>query len=411
MKYFKNTELAKIYSISEKSVRNWIQGAIEGRLELQLYDMEGKLHIANTSQNTFLIEELVRKGKKYKNSRGSKTITPKQEFYKHFSTTEIYDIISSIDIHREIPHKYSYFADGAKAWDMYARKQLAEPFPNFLKDTIELLSLSKDYLMQLFKGYDSVNVIDLGPGNALPIKNLLQLLLDNGLLQRYVAIDASSDMIDIADKNIKSWFGNRVEVERHIKDISYDKFDDLIIADTFSSDSKSSVLNLVLFLGGTIANLRDADLSLRTICNSLGKDDLLVLTRKVDTEEARRFFDFDTSPEGGKLVEQDRAILDMLGVDESLYAVEQFFDKDHLQRVIQIRLKVALSITFELDGKFRVIELKKDETILLWRATHEKLSEILDKFEENGFDVLQATKSHDKQAVQVIARIKPPDHK
>ena len=367
MKYFKNTELAKIYNVSEKSVRNWIQSASESKLDLELYTSNSKLHIANTSRNTFLIEQLVQKGKKYKNTRGAKVITPTEDFYKHYHKKEIFDIISNIDIHREIPHKYSYFADGAKAWDEYAHKLAVEPFANTLKATIELLDLSEDYINKLLEGYTGVNVIDMGVGNALPVKKLLQCLLDRGLLQRYVALDASQDMIDIAEKNIQDWFGDKVHFERHIKDVNYDKFDDLLIADTFNQN-KQSVINIVLFFGGTLVNLRDPDLSLRTICNSLGKDDLFILAGKIDTEATRRFFDFDGTKKGGELAIQDKAVLDMLNIDESLYTVEQFFDQQRRQRVIQIRLQVDLSITFQYDGKYRTVELRKDETILIWRS-------------------------------------------
>ena len=66
MKYFKNTELAKLYHVSEKSVRNWIDAVEIGKLDLDLFDQKGKFYIANTTKNTRTIEALVEKGKKYK---------------------------------------------------------------------------------------------------------------------------------------------------------------------------------------------------------------------------------------------------------------------------------------------------------------------------------------------------------
>jgi transposase len=62
VKYFKNTELASLYKISEKSVRNWIAAVQEGKIDLQLYDKNNKSFIANTSKNIAVIEELVEKG-------------------------------------------------------------------------------------------------------------------------------------------------------------------------------------------------------------------------------------------------------------------------------------------------------------------------------------------------------------
>lgn len=91
MKYFRNTELAKIYKVSEKSVRNWIEAAQSGKIELQLFEHNGKYFIANTSKNTTIIEKLVEKGKKFRNTRGHKKLVLVKNFTnfsmpKKFST-------------------------------------------------------------------------------------------------------------------------------------------------------------------------------------------------------------------------------------------------------------------------------------------------------------------------------------
>lgn len=406
MKYFKNTELAKLYNVSEKSVRNWIDAAEKGKLELQLVEASDKRHIANTSHNTFLIEGLVAKGKKYRNSRGFKIITPQEEFYEYFDANEIFDILSNLNIHHEIPHKYSYFAEGAVAWDEYTRKSAHTQFPNSLKNTIELLEISQPYLELLLKDYTEVNVVDLGVGNGYPVKDLLHWLKEQDKLGRYVGIDASEDMLDINEKNLKQWLGNTVKFERHVADVGFDKFNEVLHPDSFSPNERP-VLNLVLFLGGTIANLRDPDHALRTIYNSLGKDDLLIVSRKLDTPEARRFFDFSVAGMDGKLVKQDKVIFDLLGIDENLYIVEQFYDPELRQRIIQVRLKVDLQLKVTLEDKVRTIELHKDGTILVWRATHLCLLEVAEQFHQNGFEVKQLLKSKDKQYIQAIVNIKP----
>src|ERR1044072_5333369 len=122
MKYFRHTELAKLYHISEKSVRNWIQASVEGRLDLHLYEENGRQYVANTSKNTATIEQLVQKGKKYKNTRGTKTITPKDSFYKNYNRKQILDIISNLTIHHELLQQYCYVNSGAEYWDTYANR-------------------------------------------------------------------------------------------------------------------------------------------------------------------------------------------------------------------------------------------------------------------------------------------------
>src|SRR5688572_442021 len=133
MKYFKNTELAKLYHVSEKSVRNWIESAETGKLDLQLFEKDDRKFIANISKNTLLIEKLVEKGKKFKNSRGFKNITPTEKFYKMFSDKQIFDIVANLTIHHEMPLRYTYVDGGASFWDTYAQRLSEEETPNLLR--------------------------------------------------------------------------------------------------------------------------------------------------------------------------------------------------------------------------------------------------------------------------------------
>ncbi|MGH7158085.1 MAG: L-histidine N(alpha)-methyltransferase [Candidatus Saccharimonadales bacterium] len=405
MKYFKNTDLAKLYHVSEKSVRNWIESAESGKLQLALHKENSRSFIANTASNVHQVERIVQKGRKFRNTRGTKTITPTEKFYKYLSTEQIFDIISGIDIHREIDQKYSYFAEGAEAWNKYVKHMADEEYPNLLSDTIDLLELSQDYLDTFLAGCSGVNVIDIGVGNGMPVKPLLQHLLGKKVLNRYLALDTSSDMIDIAQKNIESWFAGQVPFERYVKDVNYDRFDELLVADSFSK-GEEKVINLVLYLGSGIANMRNPDFPLRTISASMGKDDIFVLSRRLDTPEIRRLFDIGATAKESKLKDRQKAIVEMLGIEESFYHVEQFFDTERMRRVIQIRLNVDLSINFKLGDKKRIIYIHKGEPIILWHANHAGMIEVAHQFDKNGFDIQQLTKSKDQQHLQIISKIR-----
>lgn len=402
VKYFKNIELAKLYHVSEKTVRNWIEATQAGKLKLTLHEEKGKSYIANTGANTHLVEQLVKKGKKYKNTRGYKTIRPTDKFYKLFTFKDVADIVSNIDTHREIPHLYSYYDRGAKHWDLYTQKLLNEPTPNPVTKTIELLALNTDFIDNLIDGH-KVNVIDLGVGNSLPVKNLLAHLKNKACLNRYIAIDTSNDMLDISERNIRTWFGNSIKFERYLRNIVYDRFEDLLVSDSFDD---SSVINLVLFLGATILNFREPDHALQTINNSMSKDDILLFSLKLDTENARRYFDFATGDNGPTLDLKEKTILDLINIEESFYEVEQLFDKDEMSRKIQVRLKIELSIEFQVDGGKRTIDLRKGESILLWRAKHQSTIETINQFDRNGFDLIQATRSKDQEHLLLISKIK-----
>ncbi len=405
MKYFRNTELAKLYHVSEKSVRNWIQASLDGKHNIQLYEEKGKSYVANTSRNTALIEQLVQKGKKYKNTRGFKAISPKKEFYETYSRKQILDIISHLTIHCEIPREYGYFDGGADAWNQFTSRLSREEGANVLTRTIDLFDMAADNIDKLLSGHQKVNVIDLGPGNGLPVRPVLERLQAQGRLWRYVAVDVSQDMLNILTKNIRTWFGDTIEVETHLRDLNYERFDDLF-ADDFEDDGSVAV-NLVFFLGGTLSNFRSPRQVLQTINNSLGLHDLLVYTGYLDTARTRRYFDFSGPGLQLKVPPKNRIALDLLNIDESLYEVEQVFNEEQRARTISIRPTVDLLIRFELPGGGRrSIELRKDEPILLWRHRHYSALDIISLFDENGLDLMQATKSKEQDYILLLTKIK-----
>lgn len=400
MKYFKNTELAKLYNVSEKSVRNWIEAAQAGKLDLQLHEEKGKFYVANTAKNTLTIEEQVKKGKKYKNTRGVKKLRPKAEFYKLYTQKQILDIISNLTIHHETPLQYTYVDGGAEDWDKYATRLLNEQTPNILNSTLDILNISAENIDKLLGDAERVNVVDLGPGNGLPVRPTLERLLRQGRLGKYMPIDISQDMLSILEKNIKKWFGNTVIVEPHLRDISYERFSD--IQGNILSDEKT--VNLVFLLGGTLANFRSPSQVLQAINNSLGPNDILINSGYLDTPKTRRYFDYYTSDR--KVPVQDGIILDFLNIDESLYDVEQVFNEEKRARSISIKPRIDLNITFELESGTRKVELRKGEPLLIWRHWHKNIVEIVDMFDKNDFDVMQATKSPDGQYLVIISKIK-----
>jgi uncharacterized SAM-dependent methyltransferase len=405
MKFFKNTELAKLHNISEKSVRNWISATQKGKLDLELYSHQGKWYVANTSNNTTIIEQLVQKGKKFKNTRGYKVVVPSPKFYELYNQNQVFDMISNIDIYREIPHKYGYFDGGAVEWDLYSRKLLAEDSGNSLKNTIFLIDVNLDYIDSLLAHCRKVNIVDIGVGNGMPVRNLLEHALGSGKLGRYIAVDISQTMIDIAGQNIRKWFGDKVHFEGHIRDITQQRFVDLTLREEFGEESEVTA-NIILFLGGTISNFREPDQALANIHSSMGKNDIVLFSRKPDTVSARRYFDFAVDKNSPKLDFLERMNLDLMNISEEYYTVEQYFDETNMSRQIQIRMDVAIAIEFAMEGKRRVIELNKGDRILLWRAHHQSTLAILEQFNYNNFELLQATASPDQEYLLVISKIK-----
>lgn len=405
MKYFKNTELAKLYNVSEKSVRNWIDAAEAGKLGIQLFEKGGKHFVANTTVNLALVKDLADKGQKYKNTRGFKVVEPSPKFYERYNSRQIFEIISSLNIHKELPLQYNYFAEGADDWNKYAERLSKEDAPNMLTSCQKLLDTNLDDIERLIGGCRRVNVIDIGIGNCLPVKNLVDLLIKKGILNRYIGIDISKSMLDIAEQNMKKWFGGKAKFEFYERDISHEEFGDLIAQDYFGS-SEDRPINLVLFLGGTIANFEVPDDVLRIIHRSIQPEDMFVLSLKLDTPNSRRFFDLHHDPtQIGQLASWQSSALGLLNIDDSLYEVEQIYNEEKGARFISAKLKVDVSVKFKLNEGEHAITLRKGDSILLLRYRHQTALGVMRLFDKNGFDILQTSKSRDQEYFLIVSEV------
>ncbi len=405
MKYYRNTELARLYHVSEKSVRNWIEATEQKRLNLQLYIENGKPFVANTPQNGLIIEQLVEKGRKYKNSRGFKVISPIPKFYETYSAKQILDIISNLTIHKEIPLQYSYVDGGADYWDKYAERLMHEEAPNVLTSTIDLLDARLHDLSKIIGSDKQVNIIDLGPGNGKPIQHLLNHFLNTDQLKRYIAIDISKEMLQITENHTKELFGDRVNFEGYVRDFSKEHFDDLF-AEDYAGDDDNIPINLVVLLSGTICNFRSPSQALKAINSSLGINDLFLYTTKLDTPNSRRYFDLgiESTPRPADFL--FKLALDLLNIDESLYEIDQFFDETKRARFISMRPTVDLAIEFKLAHGTRRVTLHKNEPILLWRYWHYDTLGVINEFDATDFDLIHATKTNDQEYLLSISRIK-----
>lgn len=405
MTYFKNVELAERYNISEATVRNWVKMTREAKLELTLVHEKGRYYVANTPRNLSVIEKLVEGNKKYRNSKSAKTVKPRPQFYDFFTQTQIYDIVRNLEIHHEIPRQYNYFDGGADAWDHYTEQLAHEESPNLLNRTTGLISENQSYLDRRLGKYRRINVVDVGAGNALPVKELLEHLLDQGILGRYIAIDISNELLQIAERNIAKWFKGRVAFEGYQLDITYERFAN-ILAEDYLKRSANDTANLVLFLGGTPYNFRNPDDAFRTINESMNPNDLLVYTDKLETEDMRpQWFNYNAKPGKLTLAPIHRVVFDLLNIDESFYDVEMGFDKASHQRYARTRLKVALTLKFDFEDGERVLEFEKGDTILLWRSWQMTSSEVINQFERNGFYVLHSSQTEGHDYILNVAEV------
>lgn len=405
MLYFKNSELAYTYHVSVKTVSNWIEATKQGKLDLTLHQHGDRSYVTNTARNIAIIEQLVERGKKYRPHRTLKVVTPKPEFYNLYSQSQVYDLVSNLEIHHEILLDYSYFGEGASYWNNYAYRLLKEETPNNLTSTNRLLAQNREYLDGLLEKYSKVNIVDVGVGNALPAKDLLDRFLEQRKLGRYIGVDISREMLRIARKNVREWYGDLVRFEDYEIDINHERFVN-ILAEDYITGKNNDTANVILFLGGTIQNFRKPDAPLRSIHDSMGVNDFLIHAQKLDTESSRRYFDFNLQPGRSALATNHRLIFDLLNIDPSFYDVEMGFDSDKKERYIRVRLKLALTLKFDFEVGQRTLELDKGDTILLWRAWQKSALDVTRELDKNDFYVLQSSQTDDQEYLLTVSRIK-----
>lgn len=402
--YYTNRNLAYTYHVSVATVYNWIEAAKNGKLDLELYDHNGKTYVRKSAKNIGTLERLVEERKKYRPRHAVKEITPRPEFYNIYTQGQIYDIVVNLEKYREVDCDYNYFDGGAENWDSYAQRLAAEKISNSVTSTTELLDVSSAYIDTLLENYDRVNIVDIGVGNALPVRGLIDHLLEEKKLGRYIALDISREMLNIAHRNINNWYGDQVVFEDYELDIKHERFGHILAEDYIKEER---VANIVLFLGGTPNNFRDPDTAFRTIYDSLRKDDIFIRTSKLDTKTSRSFFDFSTGEEDKASLDMlDRFFFDLLNVDETLYEVERGFDEGLRQRYRRVRFTSALTMTFDFEEGKQVLEFNKGDRILLWRAWHMTPGDIFDQLERNGFYMLYSTQTPNRQYMLTVSQIK-----
>jgi len=209
---------------------------------------------------------------------------------------------------------------------------------------------NQSYIDRRLRNYEKVNVIDVGVGNAMPAKDLIEYLLRQGKLGRYIAIDISADMLAIAEQNISRWFGDKVVFEGYQIDVAYERFANLLAEDYLGPLSKKT-MNLVLFLGGTADNFRNPDDTFRTINESINPNDLLIYTNKIETSEMRpEWLSYEARPGSSSLAPRHRLVFDLLNIDDSFYDVEIGFDPEIRQRYEKLKQNHLPGVTPRVDA-------------------------------------------------------------
>jgi uncharacterized SAM-dependent methyltransferase/transposase len=405
--YYKNIEISRKFGVNPTTVTNWIEASKKDKNQLQLVQIKDRDYILKKEHNDIIIENLVQSSKKYKHKSQRKVVKAKPEFFETFTPEEIAEIINGIEIYGEIPHKFTYVSGGAKSWAEYVKRSLEEGINNTVTNTERLLEESKNLILNEFDDGYKINVIDIGCGDIAPVKKFLNYLITKNLLKDYVAYDISQDILDIAEKNIKNWFGDSFKTSYVRRDINYDRVEDLLFYSVHNERPKNSK-NLILFLGSTVENQLSYIEPLNNISSKLTENDIFVLGVTLDNIRAKTYLDFAFKKVDKQLFQtwQEFVIPEYFGFEKDDYEVNTFYDEQKHTRFMTLTVLKDIDISIEGDNIDTLLSINKSQQLTVWKHSHHTLPGIINDMDSVGLDVKHVLTSPDETHAMLIAKRK-----
>jgi len=287
-----------------------------------------------------------------------RTAKPSNEFYKVFSEAEILGIIHALESRREIPLKYSYKGQGAKIWDSFYLKYIVPTWYRTSNVEIDLLKSNFAYLNGDYQQCDKVNIIDVGAGNAYPVKAFIGKLKKLGRIDKYIALDISDELLNVSSKNFKKWFP---------------------LIDYINHDRHQ-----------VFQHFRD----------SMAKNDLLVFTNEIGSNSQ-----WDGIARGGCKYHADqvyRWITNNLGMKAEDCELVRKYDPAKDSIVANLKLQQNYTINFSYLGIDKSLEISAGEEITIWRHHKFEIPTLIQEIEQAGLKLVNYSTNKYSSHLMVI---------
>ncbi len=392
--YKKQVEIAREFGVSEGTVSNWINAAEEGKNNLQIELVNDKYRILGNEHNQAVMLALALDGKKHRSNVKLKKTKVKKEFYDIFSEDEISEIINDLEFKKQINLKFCYRNIGSKYWDDFyhsnsspVRREVSKRITNIVKES---LTISKPG--------SKVNIIDIGPGNGYPVKEILSELLDLKTLNKYIPIDFSNELNNIASNNIEEWYPN-INIKKYALDIEAARFSKIFLE---NKSSKDDIKNMVLYLDG-LCNHDDTTQVLKNFRKGLTFSDLLVVGFTLDTKNNRSKLNYIRT----EMLDNIHSwMLKMMGIDIDLCDMSARYDERINSKVKYIQLDKDYEICFEIFGEEKKILFKSGEEINVWKHFLFNVQDFLSILDESDLEIINLQIDKNYSYAMVICQAK-----
>jgi rhodanese-related sulfurtransferase len=300
--------------------------------------------------------------------------------YKVLSDSDIQTIMHDLTVKHELPLRFTYVGAGAERWDAAINGLTPEKQRALLPDFTGIIGALQQHI-----GDKPANVIDLGPGNGLQAKELLEFLLSKEQLHNYVAVDISPQMLDITADNIRDWTSGQVHTIKHVRDFINTPLDDI-----FSDKRLGDNPRIILMLGGTFDNDGSPISALSKVATFMWPGDVLAYDVRTpeNTQSSRQEFN---------LSARHSFLLELLGIPRSAYKAVRTYDADTHVRIDQIIPLSDISLTYIIDATPKHALLKKDEPITIWRYHSVDQNEATANLQQSGLTVVAVSGSEQQR--------------
>ncbi|MGK7927126.1 MAG: L-histidine N(alpha)-methyltransferase [Spirulina sp.] len=283
------------------------------------------------------------------------------QFYSIFSPESIEEIMSSLESEKEIPFKFCYQGNMIEEWEKFnesqekAKLSTAKTDDKFLKNVCL-------HLLQAESHCDRWNIVDIGAGNPGLVKKLVGSFLELDILNAYMALDISPEILDLSQSQLTEWFPN-LNWQGYLWDFEKEKIPEIVTEKRRDRDSEK-IDNLYLYIGGTFCNVRDRVGVLKNIAARMLPSEWLCVSFGVDyTSGNDKEFDFENHISAAAC----RYIIKLLGIDPKDVQILGYFDEDWGGYKTGILFKEDYHLEFNLKNGKKTVQIDRGDRITVYR--------------------------------------------